>query len=209
MEAASGQYVYAATVTRYISEPRGSPAERLRAVLPWATGKGKPFASLDVLYRNIILKAQQAFEEVDEDGRDFLLLLNCLIWVNKSWTKAGLAHQEELYQLVSRGSKIIFCDLRSILHITKDNLTIYHKSFLDFLQDKDRAGAVYVYRGHLAEYFSKCCLDRITEFSVDVIEGWRRRASLRVSNGEDWWNYRRFTLEYCLEFLSNFVPSYW
>ncbi|KAF5316851.1 hypothetical protein D9611_003748 [Ephemerocybe angulata] len=189
VEAASGKYIYAVTVTRYISEPRGSPTERLRAVLTWTPGKGqnaKPFASLDMLYRNIIIRAQQAFEDADEGDRDFLLLLNCVIWVSETWTRVSLKHQEKLYLLDSGASEIILCDLRSIIDIDIYNggLKFYHKSFLDFLQDEARAGTVYVCRRRMAEYFSKCCLDRISELSLaDINDGINRQGIL---DPEDW-----------------------
>ncbi|KAF6761131.1 hypothetical protein DFP72DRAFT_1089840 [Ephemerocybe angulata] len=168
VEASSGQYVYAATVTRYISEPRGSPAERLRAVLTWNPGKGqkaKPFASLDVLYRNILLKAQQAFEEADEGGRDFLLLLNCLL--NHKVEKAFDNLQERIYLLDLGTSEAITCDLRSIFHISPNILTPSHKSLRDFMNDPDRAGPVYVGVIRIEEHIAKCCLARISESSLD------------------------------------------
>ncbi|KAF5317224.1 hypothetical protein D9611_003745 [Ephemerocybe angulata] len=163
VEAASGQYIYAATVTRYISEPRGSPAERLRAVLTWAPGdcqKAKAFASLDALYRNIVLNAQQAFDKTDEHGRDFLLLLRCIIWD----ISRPLCLQERVYLL---DIEVILCDLRSLLDKKHDLLNIYHNSFQEFMADPERAGPVYVYPGRAIEYQLKCCLDRISKIPLE------------------------------------------
>ncbi|KAF6761133.1 hypothetical protein DFP72DRAFT_880186 [Ephemerocybe angulata] len=168
VEASSGQYVYAATVTRYISEPRGSPAERLRAVLTWAPGKGhkaKPFASLDLLYRNILLRAQQAFEEADDGGRDFLLLLNCLL---NERVQIILSLQENICLLDLGTPEVVICDLRSIIHVSSsDILTLYHRSLHEFMDDPDRAGPVYVGQDRIQEHFTKCCLARISESSLD------------------------------------------
>ncbi|RXW17383.1 hypothetical protein EST38_g8475 [Candolleomyces aberdarensis] len=80
VNAASGQFVYVATVFKYISERRASPAKRLKAVLDWTPHIGqttRPFESLDRLYANIVLNAKSAYEAVDtHHGRDFLLLLS-------------------------------------------------------------------------------------------------------------------------------------
>ncbi|KAF6747376.1 hypothetical protein DFP72DRAFT_609614 [Ephemerocybe angulata] len=168
VKSASGQYAYGATVTRYISEPRGSPPERLRAVLSWTPGNGqnaKPFAPLDALYRNILLRAQQAFEEVDEDGRDFLLILNCLL---QRSVKLFLYLQESICLLDLGTSEVVICDLRSIFHITpNDILTPYHGSLREFMDDPDRAGPVYVGVIRIEEHIAKCCLARISEISLD------------------------------------------
>jgi hypothetical protein len=70
--------VYVATVYKYISERRASPAQRLKVVLTWTPHAGqvaRPFEVLDRLYSNILLVAKKAYEAVDtHHGRDFLLL---------------------------------------------------------------------------------------------------------------------------------------
>ncbi|RXW17047.1 hypothetical protein EST38_g8798 [Candolleomyces aberdarensis] len=78
VEAASGQFIYVATVFKYISERRASPAARLKVVLTWTPDEcqgARPFEALDRLYTNILLAAKNAYEAVDTHrGRDFLLL---------------------------------------------------------------------------------------------------------------------------------------
>ena len=52
VKAASGQFVYVASVFRYISQRRGSPSERLKIVLTWTPDKHqktRPFEALDRL----------------------------------------------------------------------------------------------------------------------------------------------------------------
>ncbi|RXW15233.1 hypothetical protein EST38_g10623 [Candolleomyces aberdarensis] len=79
VEAGSGQFVYVATVFNYISEPRGSPVDRLRIVLPWTPHKrqvARPFEALDRLYTNILLAAKEAYESIDTHReRNFLVHL--------------------------------------------------------------------------------------------------------------------------------------
>ncbi|RXW22174.1 hypothetical protein EST38_g3683 [Candolleomyces aberdarensis] len=78
VQAASGQFVYAATVIRYLSERRSSPVDRLKIVLTWRpTGSqsARPFEKLDLLYHSILSTARTAYEAVDTHReRDFLLL---------------------------------------------------------------------------------------------------------------------------------------
>ncbi|KAJ3518667.1 hypothetical protein NMY22_g13556 [Coprinellus aureogranulatus] len=52
VKAASGQYIYVATVIRFVSERRASPVDRLRAFLEWSSSAedANPFAALDLLY---------------------------------------------------------------------------------------------------------------------------------------------------------------
>ncbi|RXW23590.1 hypothetical protein EST38_g2268 [Candolleomyces aberdarensis] len=69
---ASGQFIYAATVIKFVSERRSSPVDRLRAVLTWTPeDRAQPFAALDLL---IVSAAKEAYEAAHPE-RDFLLLL--------------------------------------------------------------------------------------------------------------------------------------
>ncbi|KAJ2922426.1 hypothetical protein H1R20_g14662, partial [Candolleomyces eurysporus] len=77
VRAASGRFIYAATVIRFISERRSSPVNKLNAVLTWTSGENQrsnPFAALNLLYTSIIFKAKEAYEAAKTTGRDFLLL---------------------------------------------------------------------------------------------------------------------------------------
>ncbi|KAJ2925834.1 hypothetical protein H1R20_g11260, partial [Candolleomyces eurysporus] len=72
---ASGQFIYAATVIKFVSERRSSPVDRLRAVITWTPeDRAQPFAALDLLYTNIVSAAKEAYEAAHPE-RDFLLLL--------------------------------------------------------------------------------------------------------------------------------------
>ncbi|KAJ2926990.1 hypothetical protein H1R20_g10081, partial [Candolleomyces eurysporus] len=86
--AASGQFIYAATVIRYLSEPRDSPVDRLKIVLSWTPKDGqlaRPFEQLDLLYRGILSAAKIAYETVDTHReRDFLLLFRAYHRLNNS-----------------------------------------------------------------------------------------------------------------------------
>ncbi|KAF6761147.1 hypothetical protein DFP72DRAFT_32567 [Ephemerocybe angulata] len=144
VKAASGQYIYAATAMRYVSEPRGSPLDRLNAVVSWSLSGGgeqtSPFASLDFLYSQILLKAKQAYEAVDTNRYDFLLTFNSYVFLDRS-----LPLQDQILGYEDQTSEHIICDLRSLVTWSRSGcLNFYHKSFEDFLDSETRAGPLYM-----------------------------------------------------------------
>ncbi|RXW22167.1 hypothetical protein EST38_g3670 [Candolleomyces aberdarensis] len=162
VSAASGQFVYVAMAFNYISERRGSPAERLKIVLTWTPHDGRetrPFEALDMLYKKILLTAKNAYEAVDTNrGREFLLLLGIH---HLNITSHGLRGWHFSANVLSRllglgagSEEDLFSDLRSLLTLDRDDsgdstLRLYHKSFSDFLEEKSRAGAFFVPRSRL------------------------------------------------------------
>ncbi|KAJ2936229.1 hypothetical protein H1R20_g865, partial [Candolleomyces eurysporus] len=78
VQAASGQFIYATTVVKYVSERRSSPVGRLQVLTTWTSTQhphARPFEALDVLYSGILRTAKAEYEAVDTNsGRDFLLL---------------------------------------------------------------------------------------------------------------------------------------
>ncbi|RXW21224.1 hypothetical protein EST38_g4636 [Candolleomyces aberdarensis] len=161
VSAASGQFVYVAMAFNYISERRASPAERLKIVLNWTPHdrqKARPFEALDILYRNILSTAKNAYEAVDSNGdRDFLLLfrIHHLNISMKSWSWRFSANGLSMVLgLETGGEEELFSDLRSLLTLEKNDsgdltLRLYHKSFSDFLDEESRAKALFVPRSHL------------------------------------------------------------
>ncbi|RXW18054.1 hypothetical protein EST38_g7798 [Candolleomyces aberdarensis] len=163
VRAASGQFIYVATVSKYISERRGSPTERLKTVLTWAPHEGqmaRPFKALDTLYTNILTAAKNAYEAVDTHyGRDFLLLVRV-----HHLNSAGLSGV--------RGEENLFSDLRSLMTLEKDyqedlQLRLYHKSFFDFLEEESRAKDLFVPCSRVHTHLAKCAMERITECPLD------------------------------------------
>ncbi|KAJ2923889.1 hypothetical protein H1R20_g13199, partial [Candolleomyces eurysporus] len=132
--AASGQFVYAATVVKYVSERRGSPVDRLRAIVDWTPEGGqqtRPLELLDILYRNILSTAKELYEAVDTNqGRDFLLLvrahqMNSDVRMGAQNSVRGF---DEIISLEEGGHRVLFSDLHSLVFVrqtpgwTKDDL---------------------------------------------------------------------------------------
>ncbi|TFK16717.1 hypothetical protein FA15DRAFT_761338 [Coprinopsis marcescibilis] len=77
VENSSGQYIYAATVIKFLSDRRRSPVKRMEAILAWTPGmqqREKPFAVLDNLYTNIFMSALKAYRGEDAPDEDLTII---------------------------------------------------------------------------------------------------------------------------------------
>jgi hypothetical protein len=193
VQAASGQFIYAATVIKYISNRRGSPQERLKIVLTWTPHEGqcaRPFESLDILYTNILSAAKTAYDAVDTHrGRDFALLFRIFQLNAKSALRVlpsgtsrkipfpiPLDHLTEILHLETRAEETLVSDLRSLLTFENDNhgypcLHLYHKSLYDFLDERSRAKDLFVRDSHARRYAANCCLQTIVQCPLELDSG--------------------------------------
>jgi hypothetical protein len=180
VQAGSGQFVYVATVFKYVSERRASPVHRLKAVLNWTPEQvTRPFEALDMLYRNILLSAKEAYEAVDtHSGRDFLLLLKIYLLDISMWSDSGSCHYggedtgsdvvTAFLCLETDALEVLTLDLRSLVYLEEDRpgtryLAAYHKSLYDFMDEKSRAKDLFVSVSTVYSYLAKCCMQRIIE----------------------------------------------
>ncbi|RXW23934.1 hypothetical protein EST38_g1915 [Candolleomyces aberdarensis] len=184
VRAASGQFVYVATVHKYISERRSSPEERLKVVLTWTPHNGKavcPFEALDRLYASILLSAKDAYEVVDtHHGRNFLILSRAhhmnadAFYISSASIFLNFPADvlSALLGLEARAEDILFSDLRSLVTHEKHDggvlrLRLYHKTFSDFLEEKSRAKELFVPASCVYTHLAKCCMQHIIECSLD------------------------------------------
>jgi hypothetical protein len=179
VQAGSGQFVYVATVYKYVSERGASPVQKLKTVLNWTPEQvTRPFEALDMLYRNILLSAKEAYEAVDtHSGRDFLSLLKIyLLDLDNSggsdWRYGGESAGSDiitaLLNLESDALEILTLDLRSLLCLKEGNwgnwyLATYHKSLYDFMDEKSRTKDLFVPVSPIFAHLAKCCMQRIIE----------------------------------------------
>ncbi|KAJ2929823.1 hypothetical protein H1R20_g7264, partial [Candolleomyces eurysporus] len=184
VRAASGQFIYVATVYKYISERRASPVERLKIVLTWTPREGqatRPFEALDRLYTNILLAAKNAYEAVDSHhGRDFLLFFRAYHIASRgfrlSYPFTSFCVQAELLSallgLGTRAEDTLVSDLRSLVTFERNEggipgLHLYHKSFSDFLEEESRAKDLFVSQSRVVTHLAKCCIQHIIECLLD------------------------------------------
>ncbi|KAJ2927357.1 hypothetical protein H1R20_g9733, partial [Candolleomyces eurysporus] len=122
--AASGQFIYAATVVKYVSERHGSPVDRLGAIINWTPEGGqqtRPLELLDVLYRNILSNTKELYEAVDTNrGRDFLSLVRAH-QINSDCRMGGIRdgarNFDEIISLEEGGHQVLFSDLHSLVFV--------------------------------------------------------------------------------------------
>ncbi|RXW16678.1 hypothetical protein EST38_g9174 [Candolleomyces aberdarensis] len=182
VEAASGQFIYVATVYKYVSERRASPAERLKVLLTWTPHAGQiacPFETLDVLYTNILLAAKNAYEAVDtHHGRDFLLLFRAQ-HINISGIRAHGRMLEQSATFLSsrwlgleaRAEESLVSDLHSLVALERNgvylSLRLYHKSFSDFLEGESRSKDLFVPEARVYAHIAKCFMQHIIDYPLD------------------------------------------
>ena len=146
----SGQFIYPATIIRYISSPRHSPTLRLDVILKLRPLSGKsPFAQLDALYRHILLSC----EDIELALRIIGMCLLSTQAIKVPWNPSPFTYSyefpseitapkymEPILDLhpgdVQRGLE----DLGSLIEYKGDNtkLRVLHASLFDFLSDPTR-----------------------------------------------------------------------
>ncbi|PPR04156.1 hypothetical protein CVT24_010716, partial [Panaeolus cyanescens] len=151
VEKSSGQFIFTATVMKYIGSGLHLPDARLKMVMGDSSNQNDsnhPFAGIDTLYKHIISTSA---------ARDVALHLIAFDRVHSAygeiisvdWLEDGL----RLERGVVYHSLEYFQSLLAILDPPTQLIKFYHASFTDFLCDKDRAGEWYIDIGQEAENF--------------------------------------------------------
>ncbi|RXW18212.1 hypothetical protein EST38_g7647 [Candolleomyces aberdarensis] len=159
LDQASGQFIYAATVIRYITTSRhGSPHTLLDQVLKVKPSSGiNPFSHLDAFYTHILQSTPNPILAVKWlwllKGDLPLGFLNLFIQLGSD-PAAFLVNL--LLQTDDGDAEYVLGDLHSLINVPpSDDLETpyrpYHKSLYDFLGSEDRCGPIYVGRTQCAE----------------------------------------------------------
>ncbi|KAJ3504649.1 hypothetical protein NMY22_g17850 [Coprinellus aureogranulatus] len=148
---ASGQFVYAATVIRYIQDGTNTPPEHLRRLLNWRKyDVSKPLAPLDALYTRILRSSPDAALSVM-----WILALTgsgsgALFRSNSPW------YQKAILESSPGQTEIVLGKLTALVGLIDDlgqpKFTFYHKSLTDFLGDKERSGDLYLDDGAVEQF---------------------------------------------------------
>ncbi|KAJ2919382.1 hypothetical protein MD484_g1011, partial [Candolleomyces efflorescens] len=176
---ASGQFVYAATIVKYVSERRSSPVDRLQTVLDWTpenAHRARPFEALDILYTGILTAAKESYEAVDTNqGHSFLLVLRThhVNSDDRTGTIFYADHIDDILDLEKGTHEIIVSDLHSLVAFRADNnstfvrLQFYHRSFSEFLDSKIRSKNLFISETEVKSYVSEAILRRISQFTLN------------------------------------------
>ncbi|KAF5329428.1 hypothetical protein D9619_009499 [Psilocybe cf. subviscida] len=134
----SGQFIYAATVMRFIAHSPASPVlslQKVRGIVPPA--KNSPFAHLDAVYTYIL-------EQSDDADAVMSILASTLAARDPDVARIKIClkayHPRYSEELVDSS----VAELSPISQIHEGRLRFFHASFADFLQDKSRAGRFHI-----------------------------------------------------------------
>lgn len=142
----SGQFIFAATVMKFIDDPRRSPVDRLNIILGLSNaGKETPFEALDSLYRYILSAV--------DDLPKVLEVLTVLMLDSNSLVPLPVEVVEMLLGFEIQRALI---DVHALLFIPHPNerlsgIGIHHASLFDFLMDQSRSRDYFidVRQGHI------------------------------------------------------------
>jgi len=148
----SGQFIYAATIIKYVESPRGQPNLRLQIIQglrPLRNDKNMPFAELDKLYAHIL----SALEEVNLVLDILRFMISIATYERDPCRFMGghinytLSDLEFIFELDASSIATLLCDLGSLVDIrgngSRQCIKILHASFQDFLADPARSNEYY------------------------------------------------------------------
>ncbi|KAF8957404.1 hypothetical protein BDZ97DRAFT_2079214 [Flammula alnicola] len=156
VEKSSGQFIYAATVSKYIKSPRQHPVESLRIIVELVKDpKNRPYAELDALYTYI-------FASTEDSDLVLQILRVHLMSVVTPVVKLPVNEIHFIGRLLNLGVgnvKLALTDLSSIVEIQSSQVQFLHASLSDFLLDETRAGRFYANsNGICVPLFHHCIL---------------------------------------------------
>ena len=136
VDKSSGQFIYAATVIRYVARGRHGHEKRLKTVLELGSRANSttPFAVLDALYLQIL---QSVGEDVIENVMEILGALICL----KKYKIVGVGDLEGFFNYRPGELLSIMEDILALVDVPDRSqvVRIYHASLPDFLLDPTRS----------------------------------------------------------------------
>ncbi|KAJ2926409.1 hypothetical protein H1R20_g10685, partial [Candolleomyces eurysporus] len=181
VKAASGQFIYAATVFKYVSDQR-KPVDSLHLIITWTPdldNPASPFEKLDLFYTRILSSAKETYEKLHTNrGRDFLLLLKAYLLKDAfqdGWDQSFscTANFNKILNLEEMAHEALIEDLRSLVTIEAASgdprLRMYHESFSDFLNTPIRSKDLFVPHSRIYAHIAKCCFRNISRCPLESI----------------------------------------
>ncbi|KDR70268.1 hypothetical protein GALMADRAFT_255165 [Galerina marginata CBS 339.88] len=158
VEKSSGQFIYAATVVRYISSSRYTPMSSLETILGLRpTRNGAPFAELDALYTDVLSRV--------EDISATLRLLGAVIHLERDPSPWFL----KMFLSLDEGDVTrLLVDVFSLVAFKWHRIQFLHASFSDFLSDPDRSKEYYINPATTWTEFALVGLGHLERYSVDL-----------------------------------------
>ncbi|PPQ86919.1 hypothetical protein CVT25_009805 [Psilocybe cyanescens] len=145
---ASGQFVYASTVAKFVKSPRDRPMDRLKIIRNASPpGNNVPFAELDELYKLILgsIEPSRLEKVLDIFG---WVLAEADIENSWGWRLFGIPNIEYFLGYQPGDITLLLSDLHSIIKIEPaSGLSLFHASLGDFFRDRSRSGSFFIDMG--------------------------------------------------------------
>ena len=203
----SGQFIFAATVIRFIDEDGKLPTSQLELVLDISKSldaslhETNPFVLLDQLYSYVLLSSKT---------KDRVLSVIGAIFYLEDKQTLSLDFLESLLGLGPEGMVSLFWHLHSIIHVPVsrgDPIHFYHASFRDFLVDQHRSGDLHINEHAAHSLLLKSCMHLL---SADPVPQQGSGGALTYSRTSWSIHYSRgnsIKPESLDSLLSTFIPS--
>jgi NACHT domain len=157
-----GQFIYAATVIKFIDDEDCHPADQLAIVLDQS--RPTAFTDLDQLYQTVLSKCH-----------NIPLLLRILGCILLSGAPLSATVIERLLELRKGDVHLTLRRMHSILHVPYSStqpITTLHASLPDFIFNEDRADKYYICRTQCHLDISRACLKFAQLWSADLKGTW-------------------------------------
>jgi NACHT domain len=136
----SGLFIIASVILRFIDSPFASPQKHLKLIVdPPESTIHEGRSGIDVMYHQIL---SASFEHADEDDTVFFdqlhFVVGSIVLALRPLPRASLA---EILEMTPADIWVILTHLHSVLIVPESELEpirILHKSFADFITDKER-----------------------------------------------------------------------
>ncbi|KAF8957130.1 hypothetical protein BDZ97DRAFT_1670457 [Flammula alnicola] len=160
VEKSSGQFIYAATVSKYIKSGDNHPVKCLKIIIGLIKdAESRPYAELDALYTYIFAQTKKP------DTVSHILCILLMSSTVKLFTLPGLTIRfiEDLLGLGEGDVELALNHLSSIMEIKSSKINFLHASLPDFLVDETRAGRFYANNDRTCVHVFRCCRRYILE----------------------------------------------
>ena len=145
---AAGLFILAKTVVEWIDD--GDPEGRLSKI---KDNPGEAEANLDELYCQILTTATLRLRDTEPD--DFTTALSAIVLAKDPLSRDDL---KALFQFSDTLTELIMRKLTVVVSTQSSHLRVCHKSFSDFLLDRERSKAFTIDRERQSVAFANACL---------------------------------------------------
>ena len=168
VEKSSTQFIFAATILKYIQSLKHRPDKRLSVILGIIAipAADRPYAQIDGLYGHIVAG-------VPEDDRDMvwrifgILLLAREHDFRNSRIRTSPSELERILELEPGQVNLVMDPLLSIISLPQnrnDSIYFHHASIADYLLDESRSGSMRLEMGPVHEALAKYYLRMVSEY---------------------------------------------